>query len=217
MYVTYTMYDVQEASVVRRLKEAHADATRRALLAAARSVFSEVGYATSRTEDIVRKAGVTRGALYHHFRDKRELFRAVFEELETELVAGAGARASAAADSWTNLLAGYNGFLDACLQRDLQRIVLLDGPSVLGRETWRKIEEEHALAVISAGLSAVMRDGFIDQQPVAPLAHLLLATINEAGLLIAEADDTAATRVEVGAAFEALLAGLRVKPTSALD
>lgn len=196
-----------------RLQEIRADTTRTALMGAARALFRERGYAASGTEDIVRNAGVTRGALYHHFRDKRELFQAVFEQVEGEVVVTASARASPDADSWTNLLAGYNAFLDTCLQPDVQRIVLLDGPSVLGRETWREIEEQYALALVASGLRAVMRDQFIPEQPVAPLAHLLLAAINEAGLLIAQAADMTAARQEVGAAFEGLLSGLRATPT----
>ena len=192
-----------------RLREVRADATRTALLEAARTLFGARGYAETGTEEIVRQAGVTRGALYHHFRDKRDLFRAVFEAMENEVVAESAATSSPDADSWTNLLAGFNCFLDRCLQPDVQRIILLDGPAVLGRETWRQIEEDHALAVIAAGLRNAGRDGILADRPIEPLAHLLLAAVNEAGLLIAQASDRAGTRREVGAAFEALLAGLR--------
>ena len=181
-------------------------------MAAARSLFSERGYSQSSTEDIVRAAGVTRGALYHHFKDKRALFQAVFEQIELELADMARATASPDADSWTNLLAGCNAFLDTCLRADVQRIILLDGPSVLGRDVWRAIEERYALALIARGLGNAMRDGHLVSRPVMPLAHLVLAAINEAGLLIAQADDTARARRHVGATFEALLAGLRPMP-----
>lgn len=192
-----------------RLQQLRADATRNALIDAARALFSDRGYAASGTEQIVREAGVTRGALYHHFRDKRELFQAVFEQVEAEFAATARAQWSADADSWTNLVAGCNAFLDTCLQPDVRRIVLLDGPSVLGRDTWRSIEEQYALALIAGALRNAMREQILPRQPVAPLAHLLLAAVNEAGLLIAQSDDTANARKEVGAAFEALLGGLR--------
>jgi AcrR family transcriptional regulator len=185
------------------------EATRAELVREARALFATHGFADTPIELVADRAGVTKGALYHHFRNKRDLFQAVFETIEREVVADAAASSSPDADSWTNLRAGFSCFLDRCLQPDVQRIILLDGPAVLGRETWRRIEEEHALAVITAGLRTTRRDGFLGEQAIEPLAHLLLAAVNEAGLLIAQATDRAATRHEVGAAFDALLTGLR--------
>lgn len=176
---------------------------------AARALFSEHGYAGTSTEAIVSTAGVTRGALYHHFRDKRDLFRAVFEEIESEFVSASTALWSPEVDAWTNLRAGCAAFLDSCVEPDVQRIVLLDGPSVLGWDTWREIEEQYALALISGALRRAIRERLLPRRPVMPLAHLVLAAVNEAGLLIAQADDTGAARREVGAAFDALLDGLR--------
>ena len=192
-----------------RLREIRADETRAALLRTARSLFSEHGYAGTSTEAIVTSAGVTRGALYHHFRDKRDVFRAVFEQIEGEFVDASAALWSPDADPWTNLRAGCAAFLDSCVEPDVQRIVLLDGPSVLGWDTWREIEEQYALASIGAALKLAMRAGMIPRRPVMPLAHLVLAAINEAGLLIAQADDPTAARRDVGGAFDALLDGLR--------
>jgi AcrR family transcriptional regulator len=187
-------------------KAAQAESTRAELIAIARKLFAEGGYAATPIEEIVRTAGMTRGALYHHFQDKRALFRAVFEELEREVVGSAAAAASPRANAWQNLRAGCAAFLDACLANDVQQIVLVDGPSVLGFEEWRAIEEQYGLAAVSAGLSAAMAGGFIKRQPVKPLAELLLAAINQAGLSIAR--DTSSRR-EVGAALERLLEGLR--------
>jgi AcrR family transcriptional regulator len=194
---------------VRRTQEERRAATRAALIAAGRRLFGERGFAGVAIEEIAAEAGVTRGALYHHFEDKRALFREVFEDVERSLVPTMAGAASPENDAWTNLLAGCSAFLDACLERDVQQIVLIDGPSVLGWDEWRTIEDKYGLALVSAGLMAVMAAGFIKQQPVGPLAHLLLAAINEAGLVIARAPDVSAARAEVGATLEGLLEGLR--------
>ncbi len=185
------------------------ESTRAALIAVARTLFAERGYAGTATEEVVRAAGVTRGALYHHFRDKRELFAAVFEDVERDLMAEMVRVASAKSDAWASLVNGCNAFLDACLQPDVQRIVLLDAPSVLGRDAWRAVEEQYALGLLTAGLQAAINEKFVPPQPVSPLAHLLLAAINEAGLLIAQSPDTRAARAEIGASVLRLLDGLR--------
>jgi len=190
-------------------KAAQSQATRAELISVARRLFAERGYANSPTEDLVRESGLTRGALYHHFKDKRDLFRDVLETIEGELGPRIMAAATPGADPWTFLVEACGTFLDACLDRDVQQIILIDGPSVLGWDEWRQIEEKYGLALVSGGLSAAMARGFIKEQPVAPLAHLILAAVNEAGLVIARSDDIATARAEVGAALMRVLEGLR--------
>src|SRR5205085_11004390 len=128
------------------------EATRAAIVEAARPLFSERGYAQTATEEIVRDAGVTRGAMYHHFRDKRDVFAAVFEEVERELAVSMAAVASAKQSAWSNLVDGCNAFLDACLDPGIQRIVLIDAPSTLGPDAWRAMEEKYGLGLITVGL-----------------------------------------------------------------
>src|SRR3982750_1415055 len=112
---------------VKRTKAEQSELTQGALLTAARELFTEKGYAATATEEIVQQAGVTRGALYHHFRDKEELFQAVFEEAERGLVETVRTAAdSAQTDPWQGFLVGCQAFLDACLEPAVQRIVLLD-------------------------------------------------------------------------------------------
>jgi AcrR family transcriptional regulator len=191
-------------------KAAQSQSTRAELVAVARKLFAERGYAGTSTEEIVRTAGMTRGALYHQFKDKKDLFRAVAETVESELGPMIAANATPGADAWTFLVEACQTFLDACLDRDVHQIILIDGPSVLGWDEWRAIEEKYGLALVEAGLSMAMAQGFIPQQPVAPLARLLLAAVNEAGLVIARSNDVQAARAEVGAALERVLNGLRV-------
>jgi AcrR family transcriptional regulator len=190
-------------------KAAQSEATRGDLIATARRLFAERGYAGTSTEEIVREAGMTRGALYHHFKDKQDLFRAVAETVESELGPMIMAKATPGADAWTFLIEATQTFLDACLEPDVHQIILIDGPSVLGWEGWRAIEEKYGLALVEAGLTAAMAQGFVAQQPVGPLARLLLAAVNEAGLVIARSPDQPAARAEVGAALRRVMDGLR--------
>jgi AcrR family transcriptional regulator len=190
-------------------KAQQSESTRAELVAVARRLFAERGYANTPTEELVRQAGMTRGALYHHFKDKRALFEAVFEDVEQSLMAMIAARADPKADAWQRLLNACNAFLDACLDRDVQQIVLIDGPSVLTWDRWREIEDRYALGAVIAMLQTCIDDGFLAPQPVEPLAHLVLASVNEAGLVIAKSADVKTARKEVGASFERLLNGLR--------
>jgi AcrR family transcriptional regulator len=186
-------------------------ATRARLVKAARALFTARPYAEVGTEQIVRRARVTRGALYHHFADKRDLFRAVHEQMEAELVEGIQRQlaASAATDPIEALAAGVRSYLDACADPSFARITLVDAPAVLGWEEWRRIDEEHALRLLLVALEGAMEAGALRRQPVRPLAQLMLGTMGEAGLVIANAADPKTTRVEIEGALLAWLDGLR--------
>jgi AcrR family transcriptional regulator len=188
-------------------KQLQSDSTRRKLIAIARRLFAKKGYANTSIGDITAAAKVTRGALYHHFADKEELFRAVFEQVEEELVERAAAAASQSRPA-KRLEAAVGAFLDACLDRDVQQIVLLDGLSVLGWETANQIDEAYALGALQALLGLAMDEGQIVRQPVEPLAQVLLGALNQAALVIARARDVPAARKEMGKTIARLLAGL---------
>lgn len=195
---------------VKRTQTERSEVTRGALIAAARLLFAERGYAGVGTEEIVRAAGVTRGALYHHFEGKRELFEAVYERIEVELAEriAAGAIGANAASPLEAMRAGAEMFLAASTEPETQRIVLLDGPSVLGWDRWREIAGEHGLGLIEATLQAAIDDGAIDPQPVRPLAHVLMGALDEAAMLVARAEDPEKMRAEVAATLTTLLNGL---------
>ncbi len=186
------------------------EATRAALIAAARPLFAQRGYAGVGTEEIARAAGVTRGALYHHFEGKRELFEAVYERIEIELAEriASGALRANATSPLAAMRAGAEMFLLASTEPETQQIVLLDGPSVLGWDRWREIATEHGLGLIEATLQAAVEAGEIDSQPVRPLAHVLMGALDEAAMLVARADDAERMRAEVGRTLGALLDGL---------
>jgi AcrR family transcriptional regulator len=195
---------------VKRTQAERSDATRSALIAAARPLFAQRGYAEVGTEEIARAAGVTRGALYHHFDGKRELFEAVYERIEIELAEriAAGALQANATSPLAAMKAGAEMFLLASTEPETQQVVLLDGPSVLGWDRWREIATEHGLGLIEATLGAAVEAGEIDSQPVRPLAHVLMGALDEAAMLVARADDAERMRAEVGQTLGALLDGL---------
>jgi AcrR family transcriptional regulator len=190
-------------------KAEQADATRTALSAAARQLFTERGYAATSTTEIVEQAGVTRGALYHHFAAKDELFRAVFEQLEGEVTRRVAEEALTSADPLEQLRRGTRAYLDACIDPAVQRVVLLDGPSVLGWETWQEIEQRYGYGLVVAGVEAAIGAGLISAQPVEPLAHVLFGALTEAGMVVARADEPRTARVDMEAAMDRLLEGLR--------
>jgi AcrR family transcriptional regulator len=196
---------------VKGRKAEQAEATRGELIRVARELFAERGYAAVPTEEIVQRAGVTRGALYHHFKDKRALFRAVVDQLEQETAERIAVAALEQTDPWQVQLIALHTFLDVCLDPAVQAILLVDAPSVLGAAEWREIEATYGLALVRMGLETVMEAGYIERQPVEPLAHLMLGALGEAGLMIARAEDQQTARREVGDSIERLLEGLRVR------
>ena len=197
---------------VKRRKLEQSQATRAALIRTARKLFARLGYAATDIETVARRTRVTRGALYHHFKDKQDLFSAVFDLEEQKLAQtiGEAAGAAAAQSAFDGLLAGSNAFLDACLDPAVQRIVLIDALAVLGWERWREIDAKYNLRLVIAALQVAMDQGIIAPGPVDSLAHLLIGAVTEGAIFIAHADDKPAARREVGHNVEQLLSGLRI-------
>jgi AcrR family transcriptional regulator len=190
-------------------REDRAAATRAELMRAARELFAERGYAAVGTEEIVRSARLTRGALYHHFEDKRDLFRAVFDQTEREMMESIAKQTEGIADPWELIVTGTRAFLDACTDPALMRIALLDAPAVLGWAEWREIDAKYGLGLVSGALEHGMDAGVLKRAEVRPLAHLLLGALTEAAMMISGAKDHAAVRREVEGPVIALLEGLR--------
>ncbi len=189
------------------------EATRAALMAAARRLFTERGYSGVGTEEIVEAAGITRGALYHHFRDKKALFEAVHEQVTADLIEAISARVARSRGRGDPLVVGLRAFLDECTNPELMQIGLVDAPGVLGWQAWRAMDERYAMRLVEATLEAGMEDGMVRRQPTRPLAHLLMGTLGEAALMIANADDHAAARREVEKPLLALVDGIRAGGT----
>jgi len=197
--------------MTRRTQAERSDATRAALLAAARERFARDGYAGVGTEEIVRAAGVTRGALYHHFGGKEALLEAVYEQIEVEFLQRIGALVGPQEDTdpLGALADGAEAFIEASRDPEVYRIVLLDAPSVLGWERWREIGWRYAMGMTEAILGAAVAAGQIPEQPLRPLAHVLLGALDEAALYVARADDPEAARAEIAPIVRRLIDGLR--------
>lgn len=194
---------------MRRTQQQRSDSTKAELVAAARELFAARGYQAVPADEIVRAAGVTRGALYHHYGDKQGLFRAVVEELEREVTAEVEAAFAAAPDPVTGMATALEVFLDASMRADVRQISLIDAPAVLGWATWRELEAEHGLGLMVDVLARGIEDGQLIPQPVHALAQLVLAAVMEAAHMIADADDPAAARADaqqvLGTWFAALV------------
>ena len=190
-------------------RDQEAAATRQALVEAALELFSERGYAQVGTEEIVEAARVTRGALYHHFEDKRDLFRAVFERVEEDLVARIGAQMEDVTDPWDVIVTGMGAMLDACEEPAVKRVGLTDAPAVLGWAEWRATDERYGLGLMRAALAGAIDAGVVRPAPVDALSHLMLGALSEAAFVVANAEDPKAARKEVEAALLALLEGMR--------
>ena len=193
---------------MRRTQQDRSAGTKAALVAAARELFAARGFQAVPADEITRAAGVTRGALYHHYSDKQGLFRAVVEELERELTEEVEAAFTRGPDPLTGMTLGLGVFLDACLREDVRRISLTDAPAVLGWDVWREIEAEYGLGLIVRVLEQAKADGLIVDLPVRALAQLVLSAVMEAARMIAAADDPARTRADVQQVLGAWLASL---------
>jgi AcrR family transcriptional regulator len=202
---------VKMARATKNKQDLRSEATRQRLVAVARTMFAERGYAGVGTEQIVQAAGVTRGALYHQFRDKADLFAAVAETAQAEVAhwITSGAQADGPVDPMTGLYAGVRRFLEACADPAVERILLLDGPAVLGWQAWRDLADRYGLGLLQHGLQAAMDAGAIAPQPVAPLAHVLIGALDECALYVARAADSAAARQQCLAVLTQLVDGLR--------
>jgi AcrR family transcriptional regulator len=196
--------------VNRRSQVDRSAATRAALVAAARRLFAERGFGGVGTEAIVQAAGLTRGALYHQFADKTALFEAVYEAIEEDLAEGLGERILAAGveDPVAAMALGADAWLDACREQEVQQIVLLDGPAVLGWQRWREIGLRYGLGLVEGLLARAIELGRIAPQPISPLAHVLVGALDEAALYIARAEDQLAASEEIRAVVARLVAGL---------
>src|SRR3990172_3503672 len=195
-------------------KAEQSEATRASLLKAGRELCGERGSAATSREDIVERSGLTRGAFHYHFPRKEDLFLAVHEGIEQEVVRKIAAtvfsQSSTSVGPWEQLRDGGQAFLDACLDPAVQRITLLDAPSVLGWEKWREIDSKYGFGLLRTGLQAALDAGAIEAQPVEPLAAFILGGLIEAAMLVARADDVDRARREVSESLDRLLNRLRI-------
>lgn len=197
----------------RRTQAERAAETREALIEAARPLFAAQGFAEVALETIVRAAGVTRGALYHHFADKTELFAAVFEKVEGEVAArmGEAIAASNQTDPVEVMRLGADFWLDVCSDPEVQRIVLVDAPAVLGWTRWTEIGDRYNTGMVRALLTNAVETGRIPPQPIEATVLTILGAMREATLYVARAEDHDQARKDAGAVLNRLIRALDAK------
>jgi AcrR family transcriptional regulator len=199
----------EEVPGTRELKKAQ---TRERLLKAARKVFTSRGFDQTQVGAICRAARVTHGALYHHFPGKTELFVAVLHQVGTEVVSQVEQAARKAKPGWPQVEAAADAFLDACLDPSVQAIYLRDGPHVLQSEAFRSLDQSVNEPVVVGLVDHWMKSGLLQKLPLLPTARVLGGAFAEAGMAIAEAEDPAAARRELGKVMRVVLEGLRAPP-----
>lgn len=199
--------------VNRRTQADRTAATRAALIAAARTLFAEQGYSAIGTQTIAAQAGVTRGALYHQFADKAELFNAVFEQVEAELMTEIGNVMSevAVTDPIEALEVGAGLWLELCADPHVHRIVLIEAPAVLGWEQWREVGQRYALGMVETLIAAAVESGAVPEQPVRPLAHVMIGAIDEAAMYVARSDEPDRARAEMRDVVRRLIQAMAIE------
>lgn len=161
----------------------------------ARAEFGTLGYAHASIERICDQAGLTKGALYYHFGNKRGLFEAALRDAQRDIVERIDARALSAADPRDAIIAGSEAFLDVALDDELRQIALVDGPGVLGWSEWRAIDDEFGVGSLIEGLRACEAAGLLQDADIEMLAHLISGALNEAVFVVADSEDRAAAHV----------------------
>jgi AcrR family transcriptional regulator len=194
----------------RRTQAGRSAATRQALVAAARGLFAEQGFAEVPADAIVAAAGVTRGALYHQFADKTALFEAVVEAVEADIAQRLAQEVAAAglSDPVEALRYAVRAWLAICVEPEIHRVALIDGPSVLGWAHWREVCLRHVFGLVEALLAQGIELGRIRPQPPRPLAHALMGAGDEAALYVVEAEDQELARAEMTVVLDQLVAGV---------
>ena len=204
---------VSQVSAGPRSRRTQADrsaATRDALVAAARRLFAAQGFADVPTDAIVAEAGVTRGALYHQFADKTALFDAVLGAVEADIAGRLAADVAAAGitDPVDAMRRTVRTWLTICVEPEIRRIALVDGPSVVGWSRWREVCQEHVFGLAEVLLAGGIETGRIRAQPVRPLAHVLMGASDEAAMYVAESADPAAARAEMIEVLDGVIDGM---------
>ncbi len=185
------------------------ETTRNAVMQAATTLFGTVGFATTTVDQIAGEAGVAKGAVYHHFANKEAIFAAVFEMTSREVVEKVAAAGRLADDPLKGISEGTRTYFELCTDGPIGRIILTDGPAVLGWRVWRDIDRQHFGAMVPAALAAAMKKGLVDSQPIGPLSALLLGAVTEAAFVCSNSHAPEKTIEDYISALDALLVGLR--------
>jgi AcrR family transcriptional regulator len=202
---------------VKTLRERQAEATRQLLVDVARELFAERGYAATSVEEIIQRAGVARGSLYHHFAGKDALFRVVYEAVQSDMASRVTTAALAVGEPWGAARAGLSAFLDACLEEEFRRIVIIDSVAVLHKDVWADPIEHIELPMLRAVLSPLVEADILPALTVEALVHVALGGLYGAALYIARSPNPMAAQAEADAVIDTLMRGLRSGIASAAN
>ena len=196
----------------RRSNQERSRLTQDKLIAAARRLFDQQGYADTAIDDIADAAGVTRGAVYHHFGGKQQLFRAVIEEIQDELADHVDRNAGKYEDPWDAFIGGWLSALEQIPTGGMGRVLMLEGPAVLGYQEWQAIDDAHFQEMVTAAVEYFVQERTITTQPVEPIVRVLLTISNALGTLISNSEEPNTTRKAIAPVWAQLLNGLRTPP-----
>lgn len=186
-------------------RDKYTEATHQALLDSARRLFGTVGYVGTSLDEIAQQEGLTKGAVYHHFKNKEVIFEAVIGQVLSEALTSIATMTQGESDPRQQALTAIDLFLDVCLKAEYQQIVLRDGPAVLGWVRWKELEKHYSAPLIEALVSQLMAGGWMESRPVEMVARLIMAWIIEVAFMLTEADNQAETRQQAKAFLVDLL------------
>ncbi|OLR95246.1 TetR/AcrR family transcriptional regulator [Actinokineospora bangkokensis] len=188
----------------------YSESTRGALVDSAVALFTEHGYAATSLDAIAKRARVTKGALYHHFPGKQALFEAAFDAVETTVVGRLSQVVIGPGSAWERAVDGLRGYIGVCLEPSYQRIVIHEGPVVMGWERWREAEEHYSYGLVRTALESLIAAGEIDELPVEVTARVLFGALSTGATIIAGAEDPERAGAEVALTITRVLEGMRV-------
>ncbi len=204
---TYSVY-VEYTTYVKSLRQSYAENTRSVLIETGRRLFVERGYAAVSAEELVQSAGLSRGALYHHFDGKRGLFEAVFEEQETSATKRIERAMNDVTDPWQQALCGMDMFLEICGEHEYREIVLLQGPIALGWPRWRELDKQHFAGLLTAATRNLIDAGLIRGQRADLVAAAIYGMLTELSLTIAAGPHRAKAREDASELLRNMLRGI---------
>ena len=196
---------------MRTRRAEYSEATRQALVDSAVDLFTKRGYAGTSLDEVVKRARVTKGALYHHFSGKQALFEAAFTQVETRTIESLTALVTGEGEPWDVAVAGLRAYVRKCLEPEYQRIIVHEGPVVMGWARWREAEEHFSFGLLRTAVQLLVDAGEIEDAPVEIMARLLFGALSAGASTIASSSDPKRTGREVERAILRVLEGLRKK------
>jgi AcrR family transcriptional regulator len=196
---------------VRTRRSEYSESTRQALVDSAVDLFTKRGYAGTSLDEVVKRARVTKGALYHHFSGKQALFEAAFAQVETRSIASLTAVLTGEGGAWDTAVAALRAYVRKCLEPEYQRIIVHEAPVVMGWERWREAEEQFSFGLLRTAVQLLVDAGEIEEAPVEIMARLLFGALSAGASTIASSSDPKRTGREVERAILRVLEGLRKK------